>query len=85
MNLMLITRSFRAMVTQPWEQTSSAWHSAVAMMAAAQPVPGTDASADGINAAGWATILWIVVLVAVFIIIVAVAGIGLMGRRRTRE
>jgi hypothetical protein len=53
---------------------------------AAQPAPQpTDASAE-VNTAGWGTLLWVAVIAVVFFVLLAAAGLSLIGRRRrTRE
>jgi signal transduction histidine kinase len=54
---------------------------------AAQPTPQqpSDASSE-VNSAGWGTLLWVSVIAVVFFILVAAAGVSLVGsRRRMRE
>lgn len=52
---------------------------------AAQPTPQpTDASRE-VNTAGWGTLLWVAVIAVVFFVLLAAAGLSLIGRgRRTR-
>ena len=54
---------------------------------AAQPPPQqpSDASSE-VNSAGWGTLLWVSVIAVVFFILLAAAGLSLVGsRRRMRE
>ena len=55
-------------------------------LSAAQPPPEvTDVSTE-VNSAAWGTLLWITVIAVVFFILLAAAGLSLVGgRRRTRE
>jgi hypothetical protein len=39
-----------------------------------------------VNTAGWGTLLWVAVIAVVFFVLLAAAGLSLIGgRRRTRE
>lgn len=52
----------------------------------AQPTPQPSDAATEVNAAGWGTMLWIGVIAVVLFVLLAAAGLGLIGRgRRTRE
>ena len=53
---------------------------------AAQTTPQpTDASTE-VNSAGFGTLLWVAVIAVVFFVLLAAAGLSLIGnRRRTRE
>ena len=55
-------------------------------LSAAQPPPEvTDVSTE-VNSAAWGTLLWVTVIAVVFFILLAAAGLSLVGgRRRTRE
>jgi hypothetical protein len=49
------------------------------------PVPTPNDAADGLNSAGLGILLWVGVLAVVFFALLAVAGLGLINRRRTRD
>jgi hypothetical protein len=51
----------------------------------ASPAQPIDAASE-VNAAGWATLLWVTVLAVVFFVLLAAAGLSLIGSgRRMRE
>jgi hypothetical protein len=52
----------------------------------AQPSPQPTDASDEVNTAGWGTLLWVAVIAVVFFILLAAAGLSLIGsRRRTRQ
>ena len=53
---------------------------------AAQTTPQPTDASEELNTAGWGTLLWVTVIAVVFFILLAAAGLSLIGsRRRTRE
>ena len=71
----------------------AAWHQSridsgmelIAFSAAQPPQQATDVSSE-LNSAGWGTLLWVTVIAVVFFVLLAAAGLSLIGgRRRTRE
>lgn len=53
---------------------------------AVQPTPQTTDASDGLNTAGWGTLLWIAVLAVVFFVLLTAAALSLIGGgRRMRE
>jgi len=53
---------------------------------AAQPTSQPTDASDEVNSAGWGTLLWVAVIAVVFFVLLAAAGLSLIGgRRRTRE
>ena len=58
----------------------------IAFSAAQQPAPQPTDVSNEVNAAGWGTLLWVFVIAVVFFILLAAAGLSLVGGRRlTRE
>jgi hypothetical protein len=49
---------------------------------AAQPAPQPTDASDEVNTAGWGTLLWVTVIAVVFFVLLAAAGLSLIGRRR---
>jgi hypothetical protein len=57
----------------------------IASLAAQPPPEVTDASTE-VNSAGWGTLLWVAVIAVVFFVLLAAAGLSLVGGgKRTRE
>ena len=57
----------------------------IALSAAQQPATPIDAATE-VNTAGWGTLLWVTVIAVVFFVLLAAAGLSLIGSgRRTRE
>jgi hypothetical protein len=48
------------------------------------PTEAVETRTDGMNTAGWATLLWISVLAVVFFLLLTAATLGLL-RRRARD
>lgn len=58
----------------------------IAFSAAQQPTPQPTDASDEVNTAGWGTLLWVTVIAVVFFILLAAAGLSLIGAgKRTRQ